>query len=68
MLLRDWMKQRGMTAKDFGEFMGWGTTKAWEVAYKNKDIGLSDVLLIEEKTGGRVKPKDILEAYKKIRG
>ena len=64
MLLREYIKQKKLNARKFGELMGWETTKAWRVAYANWDITLSEALLIEEKTKGKVKPKDILEAYK----
>ena len=68
MLLRDWMKQKKMTIKDFAKLMGWGITKAWEVAYNNKDIKLSEAMKIEEKTKGNVRPKDIIQALIEARG
>lgn len=66
MRLRDWMKKKDMSAVGFAKLMGWGHTKAWEVSHNGKDIRLSEVIKIGYKTNGKVKPDDIIEAYKEF--
>jgi hypothetical protein len=60
------MKEKNMSAVGFGKLMGWCHTKAWEVSHNGKDIRLSEAIEIYEKTKGKVKPKDIIEAYKEF--